>query len=340
VIDAEISTAVELARPRLGFLGVGWIGRNRMEAMLKSRLAEVVALADPAPEARQAAAALAPEAEAMESLEALLDTDLDALVIATPSALHAQQAIAAMERGLAVFCQKPLGRDGAETAQVVCAAENADVLLGVDLSYRHTVAGRAVRDLVAAGALGEVYAVDLVFHNAYGPDKPWFYDRRLAGGGCLVDLGIHLVDLALWCLDFPDVRVEAARMFSRGGPVGDGVEDFVNAQLSLGSVSARLSCSWGLPAGRDAVIEATFHGTAGGATLRNVNGSFYDFVAEHMIGTRCQALVRPPDAWGGRAAMDWLVRLCAGGRFDPEAHRFEQAAFVLDDIYAAAGHRG
>jgi predicted dehydrogenase len=101
-------------------------------------------------------------------------------VIATPSALHAEQAIAALDRGLAVFCQKPLGRDASETRAVVEAARRADRLLGVDLSYRYTRAAAALRDEVRSGALGEVYAVDLVFHNAYGPDKPWFYDRRLA----------------------------------------------------------------------------------------------------------------------------------------------------------------
>jgi predicted dehydrogenase len=56
-----------------------------------------------------------------------------------------------------------------------------------------------------SGELGRVFAVDLVFHNAYGPDKPWFYDPELAGGGCVMDLGVHLVDLALWSLDFPGV---------------------------------------------------------------------------------------------------------------------------------------
>src|SRR5512138_3737632 len=68
------------------------------------------------------------------------------------------------------------------------------------------------RDLVREGALGEVYAVNLVFHNAYGPDKPWFYDARLSGGGCVMDLGIHLVDLALWALGFPEVEVLASRL--------------------------------------------------------------------------------------------------------------------------------
>ena len=102
-------------------------------------------------------------------------------------------------------CQKPLARTAEEAGRVVAAARNADVLLGVDSSYRHTQGMRRIRELVAQGRLGQVYAVDLVFHDAYGPDKPWFHDMAQSGGGCLMDLGIHLIDLALWALDRPRV---------------------------------------------------------------------------------------------------------------------------------------
>src|SRR3954468_10404626 len=110
--DAAAGGAVEtvLARPRVGFLGVGWIGRHRMEAMLATGAVEAAAIADPAPDPCDAALALAPAAERVSGLEELLALDLDGLVIATPSALHAAQAIAALEHGVAVFCQKPLGR--------------------------------------------------------------------------------------------------------------------------------------------------------------------------------------------------------------------------------------
>src|SRR5205085_415527 len=128
----------------------------------------------------------------------LCELDLDGLVIATPSASHAVQARAALERGIAVFCQKPLARTAAETASVVEAARAANRLLGVDLSYRHTEAMRHIGALARSGELGDIYAIDLVFHNAYGPDKAWFRDVKLSGGGCVIDLGTHLVDLALW----------------------------------------------------------------------------------------------------------------------------------------------
>src|SRR4051794_4862592 len=85
------------ARPRLSFLGVGWIGRHRMEAIARSGLAEIVAIADPAQNLLSQAAASVPDAALVESLDALLEVGVDGVVIATPSALHAEQAIAALE---------------------------------------------------------------------------------------------------------------------------------------------------------------------------------------------------------------------------------------------------
>jgi predicted dehydrogenase len=321
-------------RPRLAFLGVGWIGRNRLEAIARSPHAEVVAVSDPAVAVAEEAARLAPGAQVLASLEELLAAEPDGLVIATPSALHAEQARAALERGVAVFCQKPLGRNAAEVQAVVDAARGADRLLGVDLSYRFSAAGQALREIVPS--LGEVYAVQLVFHNAYGPDKPWFYERSLAGGGCLIDLGIHLVDLALWCLGFPPVTKVRGGLLAGGRPLGAaGVEDYACAQLGLATGAlVQLACSWRLPAGRDAVIEASFYGTRGGASLRNVGGSFYDFTCERFTGTRRETVAAPPDDWSGRAAVDWAARLAAGQRFDPEAGRLVDVAQVLDRIYA------
>src|SRR5947209_13158173 len=83
--------------PRLAFVGLGWIGKQRMNAVLEAGLADAAYTCDPA-------------VEGTMSFDEILATDADAVVIATPSAFHAEQAIAALERGKAVFCQKPLGR--------------------------------------------------------------------------------------------------------------------------------------------------------------------------------------------------------------------------------------
>jgi predicted dehydrogenase len=334
---APLEGATPRARPRLGFLGVGWIGLDRMRAVARAGAADVAVLADPSPAARAAASNDAPAAAAVASLGEMLDMGLDGIVIATPSALHAEQAIAALERGVAVFCQKPLARTMAETQRVVDAARANDQLLGVDLSYRYTTAMQRIRALIQGGALGRVYAADLVFHNAYGPDKPWFYDARLSGGGCVMDLGIHLVDLALWALGFPGVTSATSRLFAGGVPIdaaGGAVEDYAEARLDLASgTTVRLACSWRLPAGRDAVIEAAFHGTEGGAAMLNVNGSFYDFVGERRQGTTRETIAAPPDEWGGRAAVEWARRLADGVRYDPACERLVDTAHALDLLY-------
>jgi predicted dehydrogenase len=326
-------------KPRLGFLGIGWIGLDRMKA-LAAHGANIVGVADPSAERRAVALEVAPNAHACEHIGQLLELRLDGLVIATPNALHAKHCIAAFERGIAVFCQKPLARTAAETRRVVDAARTADRLLGVDLSYRHTRAMRHLRDVVRGGGIGRPYAIDLVFHNAYGPEADWFYDKTESGGGCVIDLGLHLIDLALWLLDYPTVERVDSRLFAGGEPLrGDStrVEDFASVQLHLeGDVVARLACSWRVSAGRDAVIETALHGTTGGVSMRNVDGSFYDFVADHYAGTRSVRLVDPPDDWGGRAVTAWANQLAQDGSFDPSASRFMYLADVVDSIYRGA----
>ena len=325
-------------RPRLGFAGLGWIGRNRLEAIARSGAADVAALFEPAADAAQQAGQAAPEAVLVPRFEDLLAPDIDGIVIATPNALHASQTIAALRAGKAVFCQKPLGRSAAETRRVIAAAREANRLLHVDLSYRFTAAMERIRGLIRGGALGRIYAIEAVFHNAYGPAKPWFYDMSLAGGGCLLDLGIHLVDLALWSLEFPAVTHVAGEVLNRAAPrhiASQQVEDYAAAQVGLaGPVSFQLACSWHAPAGCDAQIGMTFFGTEGGAAFANVNGSFYDFTATLFRPDRSrEIIVAPPDAWGGRAAIAWSRQLATSAAFDPEIENLNRVAETLDRIY-------
>jgi predicted dehydrogenase len=323
---------------QLGFLGVGWIGRNRMEAMLGSGLAQAAAVCDPSDEMVAEALAIAPGAARVGSLEEMLALDLDGVVIATPSAMHAGQAVVALQSGAAVFCQKPLGRNADEVEAVLAAASSADRPLGIDLSYRHTAAMQAIRERVRSGELGEIFAADLVFHNAYGPGNAWFWDPALSGGGCLIDLGIHLVDLALWLLDFPEVEAVDANLLRDGHKKKPReVEDFAFGSMTLANGAVvRIACSWNLAAGADAVIRASFYGTSAGAEMANENGSFFDFHADLLRGRERERLASPPDAWGGRAAVEWLKRVAAGGGFDATTTGLLQSARALDRLYAAA----
>ena len=309
-----------------------------MQALIEADIADIAVIADPVAEMRETAHALAPDAMLASDLDGVLAAGVDGVVIATPSALHAAQSIDALRRGVAVFCQKPLGRTGAEVQDVIDAAQAAGCLLGVDLSYRFTQAIAAIRPHIVTGALGRIYAVDLVFHNAYGPDKAWFHDRAQSGGGCVIDLGVHLVDLCLWTLGFPAVEAVRARLFAKGEPWsagGQAVEDYATAQIDLaGGTAVQLACSWNLSLGRDAAISAAFHGTQGGALFSNVDGSFYNFTASLHYGTATTQLTAPPDAWGGRALVAWAAQLARSKSFDPACIHLRDTARVLDQIYA------
>lgn len=327
--------------PSLGFLGVGWIGKNRLEALASNRLANNIYVCDPHPPSLEETINAVPEAKLLDNYPELLQQDVEGIVIATPSALHAKQAIQALEQGKAVFCQKPLGRNLAETKAVVHLAQQTDRLLAVDYSYRYTNGIAAIKDLIDREKLGRIYAVEAVFHNAYGPDKAWFYDPALSGGGCLTDLGSHLVDLMLYLFKSPSIEVRYANLLSQGKPIfslGERVEDFAEAQLKTSTgISIRMACSWKLPAGKDAEIYFKIYGTAGGASFHNVNGSFYDFQADYFTQNATETLIMPPDDWGGKAIQRWAKQLAKENAFDPDNYELIKSAALLEEIYRYTG---
>jgi predicted dehydrogenase len=325
-------------KPKLGFIGVGWIGRNRLQAIAEKNICDIRVVSDPNAAYAEEALQFAAGAKVVESLPELIDTDVEGVIIATPSALHAAQSIEALDAGKAVFCQKPLGRDAAEVKAVVEKAQEKDVLLSVDFSYRFTNGIKALKSVLDSGELGDIYGVNLVFHNAYGPDKPWYFDPKLAGGGCVMDLGVHLVDLLVWLFNNPEVNEVNSQLFSKGKRIEDiieQVEDYAVAQLLLNDgIAVQLACSWNLPAGVDAVIEVSIYGTNGGVSFKNVNGSFYDFSTERFHGTSREVISSPGDSWGGKAAIDWVEQLAnTGNKFNAEAFQYLKAAEILDRIY-------
>jgi predicted dehydrogenase len=324
-------------KPKLSFVGVGWIGRHRMKAAAQSNLADIEIIYDPSKDCLSESKSIIPGAKFTSSFnEAVLGTDIDGVVIASPSALHMEQCIIALENNKSVFCQKPLGRDSKEVKQIIKKAEQADKLLGIDFSYRYTSAFESICSIIHSGELGKIFAVDLKFHNAYGPDKAWFYNKELSGGGCVLDLGIHLIDLMLVALDFPAVTNVSSNLYRKGILVNSitEVEDFATVTIKLqNDITASLSCSWNLQAGKDAIIEATFYGTKGGVSLKNSSGSFYDFVGERYWGTKKEILTQPPDDWGGKALLDWIYKLSFSNKFNKDANQYLLSAEIVDKIY-------
>jgi predicted dehydrogenase len=335
--------------PRLAFVGLGWAGALRLASATAAGAAEAVALCETVPERLEAARADYPDAACFEDPEDLwrkaAALDLDGVVVATPNALHAPQVLPALERGLAVFCQKPLALSAGEARQLVSAAREADRLLGVDYSYRFTLGAQEMRRAIDAGELGRVVALSTVFHNAYGPDKAWFRDPALAGGGALLDLGVHLIDLALWLTEARAVAAVAGRATAAGRPVAGGpgargIDDFAAGWLEIETgagerATASLAVSWNAHAGEDATIRAAVFGTGGGAELRNVDGGFYDFELRRHRGCAREVACRESRDWMGRAIAAWTARLRETPRFDPEAIRNVLVSEVVDAIYGA-----
>jgi predicted dehydrogenase len=314
-----------------------------MEAVQRARVADVAAIADPDREAARAAAGAVGCDTVLADIDAMLSDgyELDGVVIATPTALHATQARRALARGIPVFCQKPLGRTAGECRALVELARQANVALGVDMSYRHTAAVQAALDSLRAGQIGRPHAAELVFHNAYGPDKAWVRDVELAGGGALIDLGCHLIDLARLFLGDLVPSAVHADLFAGGerlGPDPDRVEDLALAQVTLADGRVvRIACSWWLAAGTDAVLEASFFGPGRALTIRNVGGSFYDFETLLVEGRRSERLAEPPDEWGGRALVAWADRLARDRSFDRDVEQLVQVAELIDRIYGRPG---
>ena len=328
----------EMARcgrlPRLGFFGVGSIGRQRLASLATSGAVSIDVIADPCEGTAQAAARLAPGAAVARTLDELLAANLDGLVIATDGSAHAEQTVAAVEGGLAVFCQKPLARTGAAVRRVVDAARAADRLLQLD-SFRYLTAGNALRRLVRSGELGHIYLVDAVFHSASGPG--WDRDRETAGGGCLSEQGVHLLDLALWLLDAPSVSRASGRRYAGGRRLSStdtDAEDYATARVDLVSgATISLACSSHASVGPDQVIRVALHGTRGGAALENMSGAFHDFRAQRYRCSTAETLSTPPDIWGGRAAVAWACQLAIDRRFDAGAERFVEVASILDWVF-------
>lgn len=324
--------------PQLAFLGIGWIGNNRMQSIIKSGQAKACVVADTNRPSLDIASEFAEHAICVNDLnEILLYENLNGIVIATPNFLHAEQSIICLEKGLAVFCQKPLGRNAQETKKVIDTAKKNNLLLGVDLSYRYTDAFQKVFEVIKKERLGKIYSVDLVFHNAFGPGKEWFYDPEQSGGGCVLDLGIHLIDLALYALDFPAVKNIHSSLYSKGEKISNlnnTVEDYASVVIELDDAATmQLKCSWNLPIGQFASIEVSFYGTKGGASIKNINGSYFDFSAEMNNNVTKEIISQPPDDWGSRAALNWIKNLSLQNKFDESINDCIKVAEIIDTIY-------
>ncbi|ELZ14866.1 oxidoreductase domain protein [Natrinema thermotolerans DSM 11552] len=194
-----------------GGIGVGVVGLGGMGTLharsVRDLGAEVVAGADLVPEQRDR---FAEEfgARTYETHDGLLEDEaVDAVIVTTPNRFHEPIAVAALEADCDVLVEKPLAHTLESAERIAEAAARADGICMVGFHNRHAASMAMFDEQHARGRFGDLTHVEADYVRRRGVPGPgsWFTDSELAGGGALLDIGVHALDLALYALDFPDI---------------------------------------------------------------------------------------------------------------------------------------
>jgi predicted dehydrogenase len=251
---------------RVAVIGAGAIARRAHIPALRKAGADVVAVASRSLASAQAAADEAGGADVSDDWRSVIGRDdVDAVDVCTPNRLHAEMTIAAAEAGKHVLVEKPLATTVEEADRMIAAAEAAGVVLMPAHNLRFAPPFVAARDAVAAGRIGTPLAVRSAFGHGgpqtWAPTATWFRDAEQAGGGALLDLGVHVADVLRVVLG--DDVVEVAAFLQGGAP---GSEDAGTALVRFaGGATGSLHASWVTRPGPD--LQLTVSGTEGALHL-------------------------------------------------------------------------
>lgn len=341
-------------RPRVAVVGLG-IGRSHLKALLaEPATSEVCAICDvDRKRLRQVGDEFGVAARFPDFATMLAREAPDAVVVATPNDLHEPMTVAALEAGAHVFCEKPLAHDLAAARRIDRAARRSGRCVLLDLSSRFTATARTMKRYLVSGRCGPLYHASTYWARTRGIPSwsPWFHSRRRAGGGPVIDLGVHRIDLALWFLGEPAVATVSAFTHGRLGRrlLGGSfdVEEFGGGILRCaGGATVVFETSWAENSGRREVILTRVLGEAGGAVERNVDHA-YEFVAElyqdrrgKLVEVERRRFAQPalvPVREFLRAVRDGAAADGSGGL--PDAATGLRLAEVLEAVYRSARER-
>jgi predicted dehydrogenase len=200
-------------------IGVG-VGRLHIESYQELPGAELVAICDSNP------ARLAEIGDRFGVTQQYTDFkqlyqsgSVDAVSIALPNSLHAPAAIAALKAGLHVLCEKPLADQASSGKQIMAAVEQASGNFMICLNRRYRPDVQWMKQQVESGRLGHIYQVNAGWVRETGiPGRGWFVSKQAAGGGPLIDLGVHMLDLVMWLLGYPKPLTVSGNVQAMFGP--------------------------------------------------------------------------------------------------------------------------
>ncbi|PPF70597.1 oxidoreductase [Clavibacter michiganensis] len=285
---------------RIGVIGAGTIAGLHLAAYAQNPDVVVAGICDvDADRAARRAAETGATLVTTDHRELLASPDIDAVSVCTRNDTHAEIAVAALEAGKSVLLEKPMALTVAQAEAIVRAEAASAGSVQVGYVRRHSSNAVTLKRFVDAGDLGPIYYAKAVFLRQAGDPGGWFSDRSISGGGPLVDLGVHLIDMALYLMDFPEpVAVTGYTFRKLGGrtnirgltrylsadqvPSTEPVEDLAGALVRFadGAVLS-IETSYSVH-GRDDLSFEVF-GERGGATLEpelRITTELHDTVVE------------------------------------------------------------
>lgn len=207
-------------KTRIGIIGCGTIGSVHAEAYAKVENAEIVALCDILPDRLAEKAKRHNVKKTYTDYKKLLaDKTIDAVSVCTPNDMHAPIAIAAFEAGKHVMLEKPMTLN-AELGKKICKArDKAGKQLQMGMVWRQNPEAEVVKEAVEAGRLGEIYQirVKLIRRRGIPGLGGWFTTKAKSGGGGLIDIAVHFLDLVMWVSGYWNPTKVSAKTYSKFG---------------------------------------------------------------------------------------------------------------------------
>lgn len=234
-----------MKRLSIGVIGCGSIGRHHLKQLGNLDEARVTAACDVDPGSLEAfgrEAGLTSDALYGNYVDLLESGDVEAVVICLPNRFHSPVALEAFKRGLHVFCEKPIAMNYGEAKKMVAASERHGLKLQIGLQNRFKGESRALKEVVDNGVLGDTYYAKCGWLRRSGlpPWGSWFMRRRASGGGPIMDIGVHVLDLTFWLTSNFTPRSVYASSYSKLAPrLAEGksgvydVEDLASALIKM-----------------------------------------------------------------------------------------------------------
>ena len=230
----------------VGLLGGGAVAQvAHLPAYRRLRTARLVAICEHEAPKRRALRERVRVEHAVATLDELLAIDeVEAVDVCLPSDLHRDAVLRCLEAGKHVLCEKPLGLDAEQVADVIAAQERSGKVVLVGMNNRYRDDSILLKEAVEEGTLGEVYYARARWHKRREAVRPeiWHYQMGRAGGGVVMDLGLPMLDLALWLCEYPAPERVGASFYHH---MGVDVEDTAVALVRCaGGLTISVETSW------------------------------------------------------------------------------------------------